>query len=299
MMPFLTEHMYQNLVKSDGRNLDAPESVHHCTYPEVDVTRENAELLADVALTQRLVSLGRFARDKARMKVRQPLRSMQVRLTNSSEEASVARITDQILEELNVKSSIVTNKVGDLITYIIKPNFPVMGPKFGNRLGAVRNALSKLDPAQVAATVEANQPLQITLEGETDPTELQPADLIVETKEREGFAVAQEAGLVVALDTELNDALLQEGLARDLVRVINDMRKSADFSISDRITTYYTVEGPEGSDRTLAEGALQNFADYIKTETLTKDLQIATAPSTAFTQDEKVGEVTLRLAVQR
>ncbi len=299
MMPFLTETMYQNLVKSEGRNPDAPESVHHCAYPEVDEALVDRQLLADVALTQKLVSLGRAARNKAGVKVRQPLREMLVRLPNKGDEESLERMADQVLEELNVKTLTVTNQLGDLITYSIKPNFPVMGPKYGKRLGAIRDALGGLDPMRVAAQVEAEQPVTVTLDGESAPVELQPGDLLVETREREGFAVAQESGLVVALDTELDRALLQEGLARDLVRIINDMRKSADFTVSDRITTYYRVEGPEGDDRSLVEGALKQFGDYLKAETLSRELVDGEADEGAYKQDEKVGSATLHLAVKR
>jgi isoleucyl-tRNA synthetase len=299
MMPFLTEEMYQNLVKSDGRNPDAPESVHHTAYPEVDESLVDRELLADVALTQRLVSLGRAARNKAGVKVRQPLREMLVRLPNRGDEDSLNRMADQVLEELNVKRLTVTNQIGDLITYSIKPNFPVMGPKYGKRLAAIREALLSLDPAQVAAQVEAEQPVTVTLEGESESVELQPNDLLVETREREGFAVAQEAGLVVALDTELDEALMQEGLARDLVRIINDMRKSADFSVSDRITTYYTLDGSDGEDQSLVASALNSFGDYVRAETLSNDLVQAEPPDGAFTQEEQVGNTLLRLAVTR
>ena len=129
--------------------------------------------------------------------------------------------------------------------------------------------------------------------------ELQPNDLLVETREREGFAVAQEAGLVVALDTELDEALMQEGLARDLVRIINDMRKSADFSVSDRITTYYTLDGSDSEDRSLVVGALNSFGDYVRAETLSNDLVQAEPPDGAFAQEEQVGKALLRLAVTR
>jgi isoleucyl-tRNA synthetase len=265
----------------------------------VDESLVDATLLADVALTQRLVSLGRAARNKASVKVRQPLREILVRLPNRGDEDSLSRMKDQVLEELNVKGVTVTNQVGDLITYNIKPNFQVMGPKYGKRLGAIREALSALDPAVVAALLESEQPVAVSLDGGSDVVQLQPGELVVETREREGFAVAQEAGLVVALDTELDKALMEEGLARDLVRIVNDMRKSADFSVSDRIATFYTLEGPEGDDRTLVEGALAGYAAYIMAETLSQSLTEGAGPDGAFTQDEKIGSTVLHLAVKR
>jgi isoleucyl-tRNA synthetase len=298
MMPFLAEEMYQNLVKFNGRNPDAPASVHHCPFPTADESLLDKQLLADVSMTQRLVSLGRAARNKAAVKVRQPLSEMMVRLPSGEDEASLARMSGQILEELNVKKLTVTNQMGDLISYSIKPNFSVMGPKYGKQMGAIREALGRLDPADVASRVEANEPVSVTLVG-GDSIDLQPNELLVDTREREGFAVAQEAGLVVALDTELDDDLLKEGMARDFVRIINDMRKSADFSVSDRITTYYTLDGPDDANRKLVEGALAAFPDYIKAETLSNDLIASQAPQTAYTQDEQVGTTLLKLSVSR
>jgi isoleucyl-tRNA synthetase len=299
IMPFLSEEMYQNLVRSGGRNADAPESVHHCAYPEMDASLVDRRLLDDVALAQRVVSLGRSARNKASVKVRQPLREIVVRVPNRADEEAMRRIEPQVLEELNIKQIELTPEVGDLITYVIKPNFAQLGPKYGKRLGAVREALAALDPAEVAARVQADETVSLTVAGESEPVELLPSEVVVETREREGFAVAQEGGLVVALDTELDDDLLREGLARDLVRVINDMRKSAGFDVSDRITTYVTLEGPEDGDRMLAEGALQSFRDYIAAETLTHSLVEGEAEDGAYRQDEKVGNATLHLAVKR
>ena len=130
--------------------------------------------------------------------------------------------------------------------------------------------------------------------------ELLPGEILVETQEKEGFAVAQEGGLVVALDTELDDALLQEGLARDLVRTINDMRKAAGFDISDRILTYYSVAANGNvDDERLVRGALANFADYVRAETLSTQVLDAPPPPEAHTQNEQVGSVEVQLGVKR
>jgi isoleucyl-tRNA synthetase len=212
----------------------------------------------------------------------------------------VERIVQQVLEELNVKNLTLTNQVGELITFVIKPNFAALGPKYGSRLNAIRQALAKADPAEVAATVEKEMPVRVHLDGEDEPVELLPGELVVETREREGFAVAQEGGLVVALDTQLDEPLLQEGMARDLVRVINDMRKSADFDVSDRITTYFRLTGGGANgDASLLKGAVENFGDYIRAETLSNDLVEGAAPEGAFTQDEQVGGAAISLGVAR
>jgi isoleucyl-tRNA synthetase len=296
-MPFLAEEMYQNLVRT-VRDTDSPESVHHSEYPVADESLVDRQLLADTALTQQVVSLGRAARNKFSLKVRQPLRSMTVRPPSKADEAALRRVESQVLSELNVKSIDVTSNVGDLIHYVIKPNLPVLGPKYGQRLGAIRAGLSAADPAVIAAQVEAEQPVRLTLDGEE--IELLPTEILVETREKEGFAVAQEGGLVVALDTELDEELLQEGLARELVRTVNDMRKAAGFDISDRIITYYDLAANgNAEDEALVRGALANHADYIRAETLSNELAQGDAPTGAYRQDEKLGSATLRLAVMR
>jgi isoleucyl-tRNA synthetase len=316
VMPFLAEAMYQNLVRSGGRGADQPESVHHCDYPVADEALVDRQLLADVALTQRVVSVGRAARNKAGIKVRQPLREMVVRVPSAQEEDILKRMEAQILEELNVKRMTITPQVGDLITYVVRPNLPLLGPKYGARLGAIRQALAGMDPAEVAVLVAAGQPVRLRVQGEAETggegegeneVELLPEEVLVDTREKEGYAVAQEGGLVVALDTELDEELLQEGVARDLVRVINDMRKSADFDVSDRITTYYRLagEGGDGSskDASVVQGALTRFADYIRAETLSNRLVEVKAesavPPGAYTQQEKLGGVTVTLGVER
>ncbi len=301
IMPFMAEEIYQNLVRSDADSAaQNPESVHHCAYPQADESLIDHRLLADTSLAQRVISLGRAARNKAGIKVRQPLREIMVRAPSKVDDEALRRLEGQVLEELNVKRMVITSQVGDLITYVIKPNLPLLGPKYGKRLGAIRSALSMGEPAGIAAQVEAEEPVKLYLEGEEEPVELLPGELLVETREREGFAVAQEGGLVVALDTELDDALLQEGVARDLVRVINDMRKSADFDVSDRIYTYYKLNNSDGDEASgIVRGALAGFGSYIQSETLSTELTEGEAPEEAYRQEEKFGSVVLSLGVQR
>ncbi|MFL5732053.1 MAG: isoleucine--tRNA ligase [Chloroflexia bacterium] len=300
IMPFLAEEMYQNLVRSGARGADQPESVHHCPYPEADESLIDLRLLADTALTQRVVSLGRAARNKFGLKVRQPLRKIMVRAPSNADEAALRRVEPQVLSELNVKGMEITSDVGDLISYVIKPNLPLLGPKYGSRLGAIRAALGSSDPAAIAEQVEAESPVALSLNGDSERVELLPTEVLVETHEREGFAVAQEGGLVVALDTELDEQLLQEGLARDLVRTLNDMRKAAGFDISDRIVTYYDLrEGGKLEDENRVRGALEAHRDYMLAETLSTDLVAAAPPEGAYTQTEKVGTADLVLGVRK
>jgi isoleucyl-tRNA synthetase len=274
--------------------------VHHCAYPEADESLIDLRLLADTELTQRVVSLGRAARNKFGLKVRQPLRKILVRASSKADEAALRRVESQVLSELNVKSMEITSDVGALISYVIKPNLPVLGPKYGSRLGAIRAALAASEPEAIAERVEAEHPVVLSLNGDSESVELFPGELLVETHEREGFAVAQEGGLVVALDTELDEQLRQEGLARDLVRTLNDMRKAAGFDISDRIVTYYSIgDGGKPEDQGLVRGALAAHEDYIRAETLSTALVEGEMPEGAYTQVEHVGSVDLILGVSK
>src|SRR5437762_58887 len=161
VMPFLAEEMYQNLVRSHAAGAEEPVSVHHNAYPEADESLIDRRLLADTALTQQVVSLGRSARNKFGLKVRQPLRKILVRAPSKADEEALRRVKDQVLAELNVKEMEVTPDVGDLIHYVIKPNLPALGPKYGKRLAAIRERLAAAEPASIAEQVEAEQPIKV------------------------------------------------------------------------------------------------------------------------------------------
>jgi isoleucyl-tRNA synthetase len=183
---------------------------------------------------------------------------------------------------------------------VIKPNLPVLGPKYGAKLGPIRGALNSADPAEIAARVEAGE--RVTLQLGEGTIELEPSEVLVETREREGYAVAQEGGLVVAFDTELTEELLREGIARDLVRVVNDMRKSAGFDVSDRIALTYKVAGAsDGGDGVESlRGALAGHRDYLKAETLADEMQEAGETTEgAYVQEESFGGAKVMLGIKR
>jgi len=299
VMPFLAEEMYQNLANIGSDEKGQPGSVHHCSYPQVDEAMVDRQLLRDTALIQKVVGLGRAARNASGVKVRQPLRQMVVRAPSKEDEEALSRLEPQVLEELNVKRMVVTSQVGDLITYVIKPNLPVLGPKYGKRLGAIRSWLASADPAQVASQVEAGSNVSVD-DGDGGTIELLPEELLVETREREGFAAAQEGGLVVAFDTQLDDDLIAEGIARDLVRIINDMRKSAGFDVSDRITlSYRLVSGEDSNDARYVRDALVRHRDYISAETLANELIEGEGTERSYSQREEFRATSVQLAVER
>jgi isoleucyl-tRNA synthetase len=210
-----------------------------------------------VRAVQRLVSLGRAARAKANIKVRQPLGAVHVRLQSPAEAAAVRPLADQVLEELNVKQLHVIEQDSDFFDYQVLPNLPVLGPKYGREVGRIQNALRQADKAAIVRDVSAGRSVAL------DGIELQPDELLVSISGKPGYAVAEEAGYAVAVTTEITPDLADEGLARELVRRIQEMRKSAGFDISDRIRIAHT-----GNDEVARVLDSPRWRDYVAQETL-------------------------------
>lgn len=259
--PFLAEALYQNLVT----NVDsvAPNSVHLSRWPTVEKALLDEQLSVDMAMVQRVTSLGHAARQNANLKVRQPLAQVVVRTRQNEERASLERLQQFVLDELNVKSLAFADAASDLVDVTVFPYPKQLGQKFGKGYPKIRQAINKLDQAELAARFQAGETVELEVEGETFA--IAPEDVEVRSSPRSGYSVAEAGGYLVAVTTELNTALVQEGYARELVRHIQQLRKDADLAISDRIVTY--VE-----DSTLIHEVLAHFGDYVREETLTVDL---------------------------
>ncbi|MCZ7542778.1 MAG: class I tRNA ligase family protein [Anaerolineae bacterium] len=277
MTPFVAEVMYQNLVRSVDAS--APESVHHCYWPDVDEAAIDAELLASMGLAVRVASVGRAARAAADAKLRQPLAQALVHLDRSGRAAWRDALTEVVVDELNVKALAFVDDESALLSYRLLPDNKKLGPKFGPQFPKVRAALSEVEAALVAPKLRAGQPLPLEVDGEI--VELAADEVLIETDPREGLAVASEPGVTVAVDTRLTPELRAEGLAREVVRRIQTTRKDADFRIEDYITTYYQADGE------LAE-VIPAWADYIQRETLTEALVAGPAPDGAFVAEHRV-----------
>jgi isoleucyl-tRNA synthetase len=276
--PFLAEAIYRNLVAEQLP--DTPESVHLAPWPASDPKLIDEQLLADTALLLETVSLGRAARRGAGQKVRQPLAELWVRAPAGGAEG-LRRFEADLREELNVKAVRYLDASTDLVEYRFKPNLRVVGKKYGKLVPALTAALKALGgaPARAAAhAVEQGQPFELALDGQT--LALQPDEVLVESSSPEGYAVAEGGGVLVALDTTLTPELRREGLARELVRNIQDARKSAGFAIADRIAV---ALGGASDDAELAE-TLRAWGDYIRSETLADDLALGAAPAGAHTE---------------
>ncbi|MEA3338200.1 MAG: class I tRNA ligase family protein [Chloroflexota bacterium] len=287
MTPFFTETMYQNLVRE--AHGDAPESVHHSSWPEVGVTPVDEQLVADMDMARAVVSLGHAGRVAANIKVRQPLAGIKV--VAAGKAGSLSRFSQVIAEELNVKAVDLAEGEAELVTYRILPLNKVLGPRFGRQFPAVRQALEALDPYAVAAAVANGEPVRITLDG--GPVDLSADEVLVQAQPKPGFEVNNDVqrGVVVALDTTLTDDLKAEGLAREVVRRIQQMRKDADFELSDRVHTTYQTD-----DEGLA-GAITGYEDYIKQETLSLTLATAAPPAGAHVVTVAVNDTEVTLGV--
>ena len=285
--PFISEELYQNLVRTVEAG--APESIHLTDWPAADVSAIDEELNADMRLAMRLASLGRAARSRANIKVRQPLETLMVKLRSPQEREAALRLQGLIIDELNVKRLEIVDSESDLVRYEVRPKVNLLGPKYGRRLPAIRSALAQLDPAEVARRKRADEDVTVAVDGET--VALLPEEIEVNTIEREGYAVAEEAGYVVGVSRQLTPELVREGLARELVHRIQGMRKSAGFDITDTIVTYYLA--PEAVSE-----VIRDFADYVKQETLSREL-IEGQPSDGYQETQRIDGSEVKLTVVR
>jgi len=257
LMPFLSEAMYQNLVRSV--EADAPMSVHMAEWPAPNATRQDRTLIDQFDVVQRVVGLGRAARNDTRLRVRQPLRRLLVRVPSDAAAEAVERHREQILEELNVKDLERVAGDAELVSYRLKPNLPRIGKRYGKRIPAIRSALAQADAGYVASRVASGEDFELDLADET--ITFGPEDVLVESVAAEGYACAEEGGYLVGLDTRLDDALLREGLARELVRTVQETRKQAGLEVSDRIVLRIT------GDQSVAD-AVAAHRNFLMDETL-------------------------------
>ncbi len=286
-VPFVTELLYQNLVVAvqDG----APKSVHHSEWPAVDSGIVDEGLVADMAVVRSVVALGHAVRAAANLKVRQPLARAAAAVPPGVRDR-LLRHAPVIMDELNVKALDLVDDESELVSYKLLPENRQLGAKFGPLFPKVRAALSAIDPQQAALELRAGKAIRLTVEGQE--VELSAAEVLVRPQPRPGFATKSEADCVVALETTVTDELREEGWVREIVRHVQDQRKTAGFAVTDRIRTRF-----EATPK-LAK-AIAGYADYIKKETLSVELSDGLAPAgDAAHEDEFDGEK-IRLTVAK
>lgn len=262
-VPFLAEQVYQNLVRN--LDADAPVSVHMCAWPEADESYDDAELLYDIGVVQKVVGLARAARNQSGVRTRQPLSRLLVRTPDDKAMKALQDHQDQVLEELNVKSMEFIARDAGLVTYRIKPNLPKLGKQYGKLVPQVRKALDAADGAAIAGAVAHGERFDIDVQG--DIISLGEEDVLIETSAAEGYACGEDGGYLTALDTTLTPELIREGVARELIRTVQEARKQAGLEVSDRIAL--GVSGSAG-----VEGALKEYRDYLMAETLATEWSV-------------------------
>lgn len=252
-IPFMTEEIYQNLVRSVDEN--ALESIHMCDFPEYNEKYNFAEIESEMDAIRKVVILGRAARNEANIKNRQPLSKLFVQTDNKINGDYI----NIILEELNIKDVELTNDASAFISYNFKPQMRTMGPKYGKLMRPIFDEIAKMDGAEVMAVLNSGKPVCLNVQG-TD-VEVFKDDVLIDTQQKDGFVSASDAGFTVVLDTNLTDALIEEGFVREIISKIQTMRKDSGFEVTDRISVVF--DGSEKIARIFAANA-----DEIKSQTL-------------------------------
>jgi len=289
-MPFIADEIYQNLVRSFEP--DAPVSVHLADWPEFDATLIDEKLNREMTLVMKLASLGLAARNKARRTVRQPLQEAAFALGSAEDQGVVEKYADLLEDELNVKHVRTLQAAGESVSFTLNPLPKQLGQKYGSKFPAIRQALLSLDASVAGPEFLAGQNVNVKVDGAE--VAIQPDEVEVRMQAREGYAVASEGAYLAALVTELTPELVQEGLAREFVRRVQDLRKTAELDIADRIILYFEVTPG------LAQ-ALESFGEYICNETLTVDLQPGKVPEglPAVSDELDEGREKLTIAVKK
>ena len=252
-MPFITEAIYQNL-----KTESAPQSIHLCNYPETSKQERDFELEKKMEIAQRAVSLGRALRSMHNIKIRQPLKAIHLVTMNKEEKNILLEMEELIKEELNVKEVIFRENEEDLVEYQAKPNYRLLGKQLGKDMKKAAARIEKLTMQEIQSLLEGAT-LSIDLDNRN--LDLTNESVIIQRNEKENLKVLNEGSLTVALDPEINEELRQEGMIRDLVRIIQNMRKENNFEVTDRIKIYIS------GDNKLSE-IMEEFEEYVFKETL-------------------------------
>ncbi len=260
--PFLAETMWRNLAGVFGER--AIDSVHLCDYPEADDSVIDETLSSRMRLAREISSLGRAARMNARLKVRQPLKHVEVVLADDSHRAWLESHAALVAEELNVLEVHFSQQAADYITYEVKPNFKLLGKRLGKDMPTVKKLLAQANGGRLLEQLEADGCLSLELDN-GNRVELTSEDVEIEIRAKEGWAAAQGRGCVVVLSTDLTPPLIRRGMANDLVRFIQERRKELDLAYTDRIHVALVTEDPD-----LRTAIAENQA-FIQGETLTDE----------------------------
>lgn len=287
-MPFIADELYQNLVRS--MDADAPESVHLSAWAALDESLIDETLNAEMAVVMKLVSLGHAARQKAELKVRQPLAEVAFFVGSAEERHAIETYADLIKGELNVKAVRLLDASSDAVAYSVKPYPKQLGQKYQSKFPLVRKAILAVDPETAAKAFLDGGKLEVTVDGET--LEILADEVEVQAEAKAGYAVASDGAYLAALVTDLTPELVAEGQAREVVRRVQDMRKAADFDVADRIKVYMVA-----SDELHA--AVDAHREYISGETLAEAITFAAPPTSVEMVEQKFENETAKIGVAK
>ena len=282
MIPFMTEEIYQNLVRSIDK--DAPESIHLCDFPEVHEEQIDKELENNMEHVLDLVVMGRACRNASNIKNRQPIGKMFVKADFDLPEFYQEIVAD----ELNVKNVKFTEDVRDFTSYSFKPQLKTVGPKYGKMLGGIKAALNDIDGNAAMDELNATGVLKLDVNGQE--IELFKEDLLIDTAQIEGYESVNDNGITVVLDTNLSPELLEEGFVREIISKIQTMRKEADFEVMDRIKVTY-----EGSEK--AEAVFEKNNTLIAGEVLADE--VVKAQPAGYVKEWKINGEAVTMGVEK
>ena len=282
MIPFMTEDIYQNLVKSIDAS--APESIHLCDFPEVHENWIDPKMEEDMADLLEIVVMGRAARNTANIKNRQPIGTMYVK-----SEFQLSEFYKEIIEdELNVKEVVFKDDIADFISYSFKPQMRTVGPKYGKLLNKIKTTLSELDGNKAMAELKSTGELKLDIDGEE--IVLLEEDLLIDMAQMEGYVSESDHTITVVLDTNLTPELIEEGFVRELVSKIQTMRKEAGFEVMDKIRVY-------AKDNDKIVSIMKNHGDEIKSEVLAEE--IVTGETKGYEKEWNINSEKVTMAVER
>ena len=260
--PFYADRLYLDLCKATG--FEEELSVHLAEFPSADANVRNIVLEERMSKARTIASLALSLRKKEQIKVRQPLRKIMIPVRNQAEKEAIKAVKNLILSEINVKQLELLDDASDILVKEVKPNFKTLGPRFGKNMRFVVSAIQNLDEKQLKS-LEAKETVEINIEGKN--VTLTDADVDIQSKDIEGWLVANGNGITVALDIQMNEKLIEEGIARELINRIQNLRKDVGLEVTDKIILYLTPHKSLNS-------AVNNNLEYIKTETLTDKVHV-------------------------
>ncbi len=282
MIPFMTEDIYQNLVRSVDK--DAPESIHLCDFPTVNEAWIDKDLEADMKELLEIVVLGRACRNTANIKNRQPIGTMYVKAEKKMGEF----YTDIIADELNVKEVKFADDVESFISYSFKPQLRTVGPKYGKLLGGIKQALTDIDGTAAMKELKSNGVLKLDING--NDVELTEEDLLIETAQTEGYVSESDGETSVVLDTNLTPELIEEGFVREIISKIQTMRKEAGFEVMDKIKVY-----AHGNDK--IQEVMKAHEDEIKSEVLADEMVLG--ETDGYVKEWNINKETVTMGVKK